>query len=98
MSTGIWLARHAQNMLGALGALSRNPVGTFLTVAVIGIALALPAALNVLVQPASPAAGNWSDVRDFRFHDTGEPAGARRVTGGRAAEAQWHRLGASRHG
>ncbi|MBL8198691.1 MAG: hypothetical protein JNJ67_07105, partial [Chromatiales bacterium] len=64
MSAGIWLARHAQNMLGALGALSRNPVGTFLTVAVIGIALALPAALNVLVQTGKSAAGNWSDVRD----------------------------------
>lgn len=68
MSTGIWLARHAQNMLGALGALSRNPVGTFLTVAVIGIALALPAALNVLVQTGKSAAGNWSDVRDFSVY------------------------------
>jgi cell division transport system permease protein len=70
MSTGIWLARHAQNMLGALGALSRNPVGTFLTVAVIGIALALPAALNVLVQTGKSAAGNWSDVRDFSVYMT----------------------------
>ena len=40
MSPGIWLARHAQNLLGALGAVSRNPLGTFLTVSVIGIALA----------------------------------------------------------
>ncbi|MEZ5562893.1 MAG: permease-like cell division protein FtsX [Gammaproteobacteria bacterium] len=68
MSAGIWLARHAQNMLGALGALSRNPVGTLLTVSVIGIALALPAALNVLVQTGKSAAGNWSDVRDFSVY------------------------------
>lgn len=68
MSTGIWLARHAQNLLGALGAVSRNPVGTFLTVSVIGIALALPAALNVLVQTGKSAAGNWSDVRDFSVY------------------------------
>lgn len=68
MSAGIWLARHAQNLLGALGALSRNPVGTFLTVSVIGIALALPTALNVLVQTGKSAAGNWSDVRDFSVY------------------------------
>lgn len=68
MSASIWLARHAQNLLGALGALSRNPVGTFLTVSVIGIALALPAALNVLVQTGKSAAGNWSDVRDFSIY------------------------------
>ncbi len=68
MSTGIWLARHAQNLLGALGAVSRNPLGTFLTVSVIGIALALPAALNVLVQTGKSAAGNWTDVRDFSVY------------------------------
>lgn len=68
MSAGIWLARHAQNLLGALGAVSRNPLGTFLTVSVIGIALALPAALNVLVQTGKSAAGNWTDVRDFSVY------------------------------
>ncbi len=68
MSPGIWLARHAQNLLGALGAVSRNPLGTFLTVSVIGIALALPAALNVLVQTGKSAAGNWTDVRDFSIY------------------------------
>lgn len=68
MSAGILLARHAQNLLGALGALTRNPVGTFLTVSVIGIALALPAALHVLVQTGKSAAGNWDDVRDFSVY------------------------------
>jgi len=68
MSVGIWLARHAQNLLGSMGAVSRNPVGTFLTVSVIGIALALPAALNVLVQTGKSAAGNWKDVRDFSVY------------------------------
>ena len=47
---GGYLARHLQNAIAALGTLSRQPVATALTVAVIGIALALPASLQVLVR------------------------------------------------
>jgi cell division transport system permease protein len=63
-----WLTRHAQNAIGALGTLSRNPVATALTVTVIGIALALPAALGVLVQSGRTLAGSWADVRDFSVY------------------------------
>jgi len=63
-----WLTRHAQNALGALGALTRNPVGTMLTVTVIGIALALPAAVGVLVQSGRSLAGGWADIRDFSVY------------------------------
>lgn len=62
------LTRHAQNAIGALGTLSRNPVATALTVTVIGIALALPAALGVLVQSGRSLAGGWADVRDFSVY------------------------------
>ena len=65
MSLGNWFARHAQSAIGALGTLSRNPVATALTVTVIGIALALPATLGVLVQSGRSLAGGWADVRDF---------------------------------
>lgn len=68
MNLGHWLTRHAQNALRALGDLSRNPVGTVMTVAVIGIALALPAALNTLVQAGRALAGNWDEVRDFSVY------------------------------
>jgi len=68
MSVGSWLTRHAQNAIGALGTLSRNPVATALTVTVIGIALALPAALGVLVQSGRSLAGGWADVRDFSVY------------------------------
>lgn len=68
MSVGNWLTRHAQNAIGALGTLSRNPVATALTVTVIGIALALPAALGVLVQSGRALAGGWADVRDFSVY------------------------------
>ena len=68
MNLSNWLTRHAQNAVGALGTLSRNPVATVLTVTVIGIALALPAALGVLVQSGRALAGGWADVRDFSVY------------------------------
>jgi len=45
----IWFERHAQAALGSLGRLARQPFAAFLTILVIGIALALPAALYVAV-------------------------------------------------
>ena len=65
---GGYLARHLQNAIAALGTLSRQPLATALTVAVIGIALALPASLQVLVRGGQALAGNWEDVRDFSVY------------------------------
>lgn len=62
------VTRHLQNAVGALGRLARQPVATALTVAVIGIALALPASLQVLVQGAQRFAGSWQDIRDFSIY------------------------------
>ena len=62
------LTRHLQNALGSLGQLSRQPVATALTVAVIGIALALPASLQIAVQGAQRFAGSWEDIRDFSVY------------------------------
>ena len=45
----ILFERHAQALLGSLGRLARQPLATLLTVIVIGIALALPAALYLAV-------------------------------------------------
>jgi cell division transport system permease protein len=60
--------RHAQNALAALGQLWRSPIATALTVAVIGIALALPAGLQVLVQTGQRMAGGFEDIRDFSVY------------------------------
>ena len=58
-----WIKRWAQENLRALfatlGRLCREPVSTFLTAAVIGITLALPAALHVLVQNVSAISYSW---------------------------------------
>lgn len=48
-AVAIHLERHAQALLGSLGRLARQPFATLLTVVVIGIALALPAALWLTV-------------------------------------------------
>lgn len=54
-----WLLRHAQNALSSLGRLSRSPVSTLMTAAVIGIALALPAGLHLLVDNVRGLGSNW---------------------------------------
>ena len=41
----VWLTRHLQTLVGALGDLSRNPFSSILSVSVIAIALALPGSL-----------------------------------------------------
>lgn len=65
---GGYLLRHLQNALAALGTLCRQPLATAFTVAVIGIALALPASLQVLVRHVQAFAGNWQDIRDFSVY------------------------------
>lgn len=54
-----WLIRHAQVMLASLGRLSRAPLATFMTAAVIGIAIALPGGMNALVDNVRTLSGAW---------------------------------------
>ncbi len=55
-----WLLRHAQVSLASLGQLSRSPLPTVMTAAVLGIALALPAGLHLLLGNLQQLAGNLS--------------------------------------
>ena len=54
-----WLLEHARTLVATLGRLSREPVSTFLTAAVIGVTLALPAGLHVLAQNVSAMSYSW---------------------------------------
>jgi cell division transport system permease protein len=63
-----WLERHAQTLVGSLGRLWQQPFATLLTVLVIGIALALPACLGVLVQNVRAASGGWSNALDISVY------------------------------
>ena len=54
-----WLMRHAQNAVAALGRLTRNPMSTLMTAAVIGIAIALPSGLHLLIDNVRTLSGSW---------------------------------------
>jgi len=63
-----YFIRHAQNCIGSLGNMTRQPLASGLTIAVIGIALAMPSALNVIVKNGRAIAGNWETIRDFSVY------------------------------
>ncbi|MGA7801926.1 MAG: permease-like cell division protein FtsX [Gammaproteobacteria bacterium] len=56
----VYLIRHAQVLVASLGRLYRNPMSTFMTAAVIGIALALPATLLVSLNNLQRLSGGWN--------------------------------------
>ena len=60
-----WLTRHAQTSIGSLGRLSQQKLATLLTILVIGIALALPACLHLLISNAQTATGSWNRAVDL---------------------------------
>jgi len=71
--------RHAQVLFGALGRIAQQPFSTAMIVGVIGIALALPLYLGLLIQNARQASGSWTEALDLTVYlDTNIPeAGAR---------------------
>jgi cell division transport system permease protein len=60
-----WTERHLQTLVASLGRLARAPFGTALTVGVIGIALALPACLELVVVNARALSGGWANALDL---------------------------------
>jgi cell division transport system permease protein len=63
-----WFERHVQTFVGSLGRLWSKPFSTLLTILVIGIALALPACLHVLVQNVRSASGGWGNALDISVY------------------------------
>ncbi|MGD9000496.1 MAG: permease-like cell division protein FtsX [Granulosicoccaceae bacterium] len=59
ISPKVYVLRHLQVCMETLGRLSGTPVSTLMTVAVVGIALALPVGLHVLLQNAQHVTNNW---------------------------------------
>jgi cell division transport system permease protein len=68
MSLGVYGTRHAQALLGSFGRLARNPLATALTLLVIGLALALPAALGLFVINAQMATGGFGNAVDMSVY------------------------------
>jgi cell division transport system permease protein len=55
----VWLQRHAQVALSSLGQLFRNGLSSAMTCSVIGIALALPLGLHVILTNLETVSGGW---------------------------------------
>ena len=64
----VFFTRHLQTLVGTLGRLSQQRVQTLMTVLVIGIALALPATLQVLVMNARVASGDVNRAVDLSVY------------------------------
>jgi cell division transport system permease protein len=84
---GGWLERHAQTLVASAGRLARAPFATVLTVGVIGLGLALPACLRlVVVNARSVTAGLEETVQVSVYLKPGlAPEQARRAERGIAA-------------
>jgi cell division transport system permease protein len=63
-----YFTRHLQALFGALGRLIRAPLATLLTLTVIGVALALPTGLALLVDNLRYATGDIDHALDFSVH------------------------------
>jgi cell division transport system permease protein len=68
MSLGVAGVRHTQALLGSIGRLARNPFATAVTFLVIGLALALPLALDLFVTNAQAATGGFADAVDMSVY------------------------------
>ena len=68
MSINSYFARHAQVLVGSLGRIVHQPFATFMTMGVIGVALALPLFLSLLLQNARIATGNWNQAYDLSVY------------------------------
>jgi cell division transport system permease protein len=63
-----YFTRHAQNLFSALGRMVHQPIGSLLTITVIGIALCLPAGLHLLVVNGKAVTSNWDSAVDLTVY------------------------------
>jgi cell division transport system permease protein len=75
LSLSAWLIRHAQVFFSSLGRLVRRPLGSLMTLTVLGIAIALPLGLHLLVGNLQQLAGSWdgaASISVFLRQDIGQ--------------------------
>lgn len=65
-----WALRHVSTLIGSFGRLARQPFATFLTVLVIAVTLALPAALHLVIKNARSLSDGWQNALDFSLYLT----------------------------
>ncbi|MCL2915210.1 permease-like cell division protein FtsX [Shewanella corallii] len=68
----MFFIRHIQQAMASMGELWRNPVSSIMTMAVLGVSLSLPAALQVLVKNAESITRSWESAAQISlFIDEG---------------------------
>ncbi|MCF1426458.1 MAG: permease-like cell division protein FtsX [Shewanella sp.] len=68
----MFFIRHIQQAMGSVGELWRNPISSLMTMAMLGVSLSLPAALQVLVKNAESITQSWDSAAQISlFIDEG---------------------------
>lgn len=63
-----WAVRHFNTAIAALLRLSRQPFASLMTVLVIGVTLALPAAMHLVIKNAQAISASWNNALDFSVY------------------------------
>lgn len=63
-----WATLHANNCSNALGRLLRQPFASLLTILVIAVTLALPAAMHLIIKNATSLSRSWDNALDFSIY------------------------------
>lgn len=63
-----WLLRHLSTAVAALGRLTRQPFASLMTILVIAVTLALPAAMHLVIKNAQSLSASWDNALDFSVY------------------------------
>lgn len=63
-----WAMRHVSTAVAAFGRLVRQPFASLMTILVIAVTLALPAAMHLLVKNAQSISNSWDNALDFSVY------------------------------
>jgi cell division transport system permease protein len=63
-----WFVRHTSTAAAALGRLSRQPFASLMTILVIAVTLALPAAMYLVIKNAQSLSASWDNALDFSVY------------------------------
>lgn len=63
-----WAARHVGTAAAAFGRLAKQPFSSLMTILVIGVTLALPAAMHLVIKNAQSISASWDNALDFSVY------------------------------
>ena len=63
-----WAMRHVSTGAAAFGRLAKQPLSSLMTIMVIGVTLALPAAMHLVIKNAQSISASWDNALDFSVY------------------------------